>query len=387
MAGIVAARAVARRGAGLEFGVATPDDDAAVRRLLRQGVLPGRVRVSFEREPDASLAASIEGDRHDVLLARDAVSRDVVAITMRSERDVFVNGEVARVGYLGGFRVDARCRRLRSVLHDGFAFCRSRDPGPNSGMLLTSFVADNVGARRLLIDRRTATSPVFAPVSALTTFVLPVRRSKRPSGPGGALTVVAGTDNLLSEIAECLQRNGARYQCAPVWTEADLRSPVSTRGLAAEDFIVARRGSKVVGCGALWDQRAFKQVVVQGYSVGMAAIRPIVNILSPFGGVPLPPIGSVMPFAYFSHVAIDGDDPDVFDAVLAEGLARARSRRLTYVVTAFAAGHALREAVSRRWRHRHYETVVHAAYWPGTRGESMARSFDGRLFHFEAAVL
>lgn len=384
MAGIAAARAVARRGAGLEFGVATRDDDAAVRRLLREGVLPGRIRVSFEREPDASLAASIEGDRHDVLIARDAGTHEVLAMATRSERDLFVNGEPARVAYLGGFRIDPRCRRLRSVLDDGFAFCRSFDEPGRSGMLLASFVAENVSARRLLVDRRSASSPIFTPLAELTTFVLPVRGSQR-ARPTDSLSIVPGTNELIPDIARCLQRNLGRYQCAPVWAERDLRSALRTRGLSPQDFVVARRGVDVVGCGALWDQRAFKQVVVRGYPAALRAVRPIVNLLSFVGGVPLPAVGSTMPFAYFSHVAIDDDDREVFDAILSAVLANAKTRRLTHVVTAFSIG-VMREAVVRR-RHRSYATVVHAAYWPGTRGEQMVRSLDGRPFHFEAAVL
>src|SRR4051794_19024058 len=38
------------------FDVATPADDAEIRRVLRENPMPGAIRLSLEREPDAQLA-------------------------------------------------------------------------------------------------------------------------------------------------------------------------------------------------------------------------------------------------------------------------------------------------------------------------------------------
>jgi hypothetical protein len=46
-----------RSAVTLDF--ARPEDDAGVRVLLREQPMGGIVRVSLEREPDASLAASV----------------------------------------------------------------------------------------------------------------------------------------------------------------------------------------------------------------------------------------------------------------------------------------------------------------------------------------
>ena len=66
-----------------------------------------------------------------------------------------------------------------------------------------------------------------------------------------------------------------------------------------EDFFVALRGDKVAGCVALWDQRAYKQVVVRGYSRLLASSRWVLNIL----GAGLPACESTLPMAWLSHLA------------------------------------------------------------------------------------
>jgi len=59
------------RADGVRFELATPADDAEVRRLLRENPMPGRVSISLEREPDAGLAAEVESDVHHTVVARD----------------------------------------------------------------------------------------------------------------------------------------------------------------------------------------------------------------------------------------------------------------------------------------------------------------------------
>ena len=56
MAGPAAASELSTR-----FAVATRDDDAAIRRLLRENPMRGAVSVGFEREPDYFRGGEIAG--------------------------------------------------------------------------------------------------------------------------------------------------------------------------------------------------------------------------------------------------------------------------------------------------------------------------------------
>jgi hypothetical protein len=365
---------------------AGPEDDCEIRRLLRESAFAGDVSLSLEREPDSRIAAAIEGDVHDTLVARHRVSGEVAAIASRSVRDAFLNGVASRLGYLGQLRIDPRFRRHRGLLDAGFAFCRSLHLSSVAGdarIYLASVVAENEPARRLLAQRVPGW-PCFEPVDTLVSLAVPVRRRSDRGTTG--LHLVRGSADLATEIAACLDRNGRRAQFSPCWSGADLVSPVRTRGLELDDFVVAIRGGEVIGCVACWDQRAFKQVVVRGYSPRVTRWRSTINLLAPFTGVPaLPAVGAQFQFAYISHVAIDGDEVDVLVTLVKEACHHARMKGVEHVVLGLSAKSAALPRVKRSFRHRAYESLLYVAYWPD--GESVANTLDGRPSSPEVAIL
>lgn len=385
MAGTAAARAVAERDDRFAFELASSGDDGEIRRLLREHAFPGAISLSLEREPDAAIAASIEGDVHQTLLARDQFTGEVAAIATRSVRDAFVNGEPSRVGYLGQLRIDRRYRRHRSLLEDGFAFCRALHKRGDAHLYLTSIVADNQVARRLLLARRWTAGPRFTDIDRFVTLVIPLARQRRPIDVEG-IHIDRGSLSLVGEIATCLRRNLRRYQFAPCWTAEDLLSPDRTRGLSPEHFFVATRQGRLIGCLGCWEQRAFKQVVVRGYSPTLARWRPLVNMAAPWlGAAALPAVGQPLAFAYLSHAAVDDDRDDVMTALVTAACRHARAAGLDHVAIAFTARNALLGAIARRFRHRAYVSVLAVANWPD--GDEHLRSLDGRLPHPELAVL
>ncbi len=248
----------------VDFRVAGPDDDADLRRLLRDNPMAGEIAVSLEREPNAFLAAAVEGDRHHTIVARDAGRDRTVGMASRSVSDAFVNGEACQVGYLGQLRLDREYRRRPRLLAKGFSLLASLRDRHDLPFDITSIVADNTAARRVL-GAGLPGLPVYRELEAFTTLVIPVWRDRRQPA-GGTFQIRAAAEADLEEIAACLARNHARYQFARRWTANDLRSPERSRGLSAEDFIVATREGRVAGCLAVWNQSAFKQIVVRGYS-------------------------------------------------------------------------------------------------------------------------
>ena len=195
-----------------------------------------------------------------------------------------------------------------------------------------------------------------------------------------------GAPGLLAGIASCLERNRRRYQLAPRFSAADLTSPERSRGLEPEDFFLAIVRGEVVGCVALWDQSGFKQVVVRGYAPRLARWRPWLNRLSPITGTPrLPEPGQSLPHAYLSHLAVDGDDPEVFRALIEAAYAEARARRYVYVVIGLAARHRWRSWLEHRFKPRTYSSVLYAVHWQ--EGTEAVAALDGRMPHVEVALL
>jgi len=380
-----AARALSTTGAALarrfDVRVAAAADDEDVRRLLREHALPGDVALTFEREPDSAIAAGIEGDVHQTMVARERAGGRIAGIASRAERDVFLNGRPARLGYLGQLRADLRGHRVGALLDEGFAFCRSLHEQGHVPAYLTAIVEQNHAARRLLCGLRSPTAPRFVRAGGLVTLAIPRARRQRLRVPAG-IEIRQGSVELLPDIVACLDRNGRRCQFTPRWTIDDLLSARRTPGLEPRDFLVAIAGGRVTGCAAIWDQRGFKQGIVRGYSRRLARWRRVVNLAGSWLDVPaLPAIGRPLPFVYLSHVAIDDDRPDVTAALVSEARRRLPAG-VSYMVTAFAEGSPMLLAAG---RHRTYRSVLYLACWPD--GQRLVESLDARLPHPEVAIL
>jgi hypothetical protein len=361
--------------AALVLDRAGPADEPALRRLLRETPLPGAVALSLEREPDWHRAAAVEGDRHAVLVARRA--GEVVGVAARAVRTGFVDGAPARVGYLGQLRLAPGARGDLALLREGFArLAADRRPG-ELPFDLTSIVADNVRARRLLEAGR-AGLPVYAPLATLETLAL------APGGraPRRVATPPAGA---WPEVAAFVRREAARFQLAPAVDAAWLASPARCPGLAPADWLVVEDGRGLAAAGALWDQRAVRQVVVRGYAPALRLLRPLLAAVGPALGLPrLPPPGAPLATAYLAFAHARGDDPAAFGALLDAARAGAARRGLDAVVLGLAADHPLLAEATRR-RHRGYRSILYAVH--GAEGAAAVAALGRRVLAPEVATL
>lgn len=378
------------RGA-VRFSLATPADDADIRRLLRENPMGQEVSLSLEREPDSSLADSIEGDVSHTLVARDAATGRLAAVGGVCVRDAYINGDPVRLGYLGRLRVDRAYRHRMSIIRGGYQFLRELHPSLGVKLYLTSIFSDNAPARRLL-ERALPGMPTYRPLGSfdtllLTTPVAALTRILFPRAKGrGEVQIRRGTLEYLDDIVCCLSRNGPRFQFAPIWTREDLLSADRGRNLRPDDFLLALRNGRAVGCLAIWDQRPFKQAVVRGYATRLGRWRPLINLLGPLVGVPrLPATGQPLQIGYVSHVAVDGDDPAVFSSLMRTALASARRRGLRHLAVGFAARHPLLAVTRRLFRHRSSAATLYDVHWED--GADAFAALEGRPPHYEVALL
>jgi hypothetical protein len=355
---------------------ATPEDDPGLRRLLRDNPMEGEIRVSFEREPNAFLAAAVEGEPHPTIVARHP-ELGVVGMGSRSVWNAYVNGEPVRLGYLSHLRVDRAFRGKKRLLVEGYELLRSFRSPEEVPFDLTSIIADNDAARRLL-GAGVRGLPAYREIEGWTTLILTTSsRAKRVAG------IERGSRERIPEIAAFLDEQRKRFQFAPRFSAADLLSPERSRGLAPKDFFLIAEGDCLRGCLALWDQSGFKQVVVRGYAPRLARLRPWINLAAPLLGTPrLPEPGRNLPHAYVSHLAAE---EEVFEALIEAAYAEARARGYVYLVIGLAGRHPGLPWLRRRFRPREYASVLYGVDWEGG-GEALA-ALDGRMPHVEVALL
>src|SRR6202790_2964694 len=368
----------------MRFDLALREDEPAIRRLLRRTPIPGDITLSLEREPSACAANAVASEHTQILVARTEENGEVVAMGVRGVMNWYVNGTPSKIGYLGQLRVDPSYRARPRFLLRGYAkFKELHEADGCTQIYATTIMTDNMPARRVL-ESPMKGMPSYRHIDDLVTFAITTRTGSRGLLPG--VQIVDATSGDLEEIERCLARYGSRYQFSPVWSHAVLRDADRMRDLRVDDFILARRNGQLVGCLALWDQRKFKQTVVRGYSWQLACARPVTNALSHFVGSPrLPPVGEQLDMAYVSHVAIDGDDPQVLEILLRRALVRAAERGVTLVSLGFSHRNVLAGFVATRFRARKYHSRIYVVFWPD--GAGIADTVKRLPSHLEVPFL
>ena len=348
--------------------VASRGDDPGIRALVERQAMPGRISLALAREPDFSTGCLVTGDSHRILVARSADGGEVVGVACRSVRRLFLNGREQRVGYLGQLRVDERFRG-RWLVSRGFSLLEQmhrEDPLP---AYLASIVEGNDEAVGVLVSKRRRSFPSFREVAPYRTLALSLRRARPPVN--GTESIVRGPDVAAGELVGFLRTEGAQRQLFPAWTEDDLRH-LGTLGLNLEDVRVALRGSAIVGVMALWDQSAYKQTVVRGYSGWLRALTPI-----------LPRAGAVVRHAYASLICVSNDDPGVFGRLLRHVYRLARARGFQYLLVGLDARDPKLDA-TRAYPHYVYPSRLYFARWAGT---TWHEDPDERLVYVDIATL
>jgi hypothetical protein len=162
----------------LEYRLATEADEPDLRRLLREHPFPGSIQVTFEREPDFFLAAPIEGDFHQVAIARDTDTGQLVAMLTRTIRNVYINGQVEPLGSIGQLRIAPAYRALpRAIVRMG-QLMEELDRDGRAPIYLISIIEDNLPARHFLTGG-IPHLPVLREFARYHTLALYTRRPRR----------------------------------------------------------------------------------------------------------------------------------------------------------------------------------------------------------------
>ena len=124
---------------------------------------------------------------------------------------------------------------------------------------------------------------------------------------------------------------------------------------------------------ALWDQSAYKQSVVRGYSGWLRAAAPL-----------LPRPGTKLRSAFASLISVAGDDPLIFKSLLRETYSTAARRGFDYLLV----GLDIRDpflSVARSYPHVAYPSRLYLATWPD--GGPLYEPLDARPAYVDIATL
>lgn len=374
MAGPVAESRLSRA----RFLVATREHDAAMRRLLRDNPMAGAISLSLEREPEYFRGANIAGaaDRTILVFEDDRLA----CMGRSSARVCWINGQAVRAGYLAELRLDGSAQGRFDLIRRGYRYFQELDRDEPVETYFTSIAADNERARRLLESGRRGL-PDYDLLGEFATVLITVPRRATLA----RLSTEKGSPARAAQMVTVLNNQARRHHLGACWTEESLRS-LERHGLPLDRFRLFLDGERIVACGALWDQRTFRQTVIRGYAQPLRAARPLINLAASFlGTLRLPAPGSILSHAFVSPLAFETGYESLLPDFVESFFPVASELGLEYLTLGLPALDERLPSLRNRFSTRCYGSLLYRVRWPGSASERVR--FGGGMFFPEVALL
>ena len=358
---------------------ATADDNEQLVGLANACPMVGDVSLRIDRGPNFFALNRLEGDQWTVGVAeREGAIVGCVAV---SERRSFVNGRDSRTGYAGDLKVHPE-HRDTTIADELSRYCERACSGlpPTAPVLITVLAGNRAMERRLPGPRGV---PAFKLIGTIRTHSMPILW-RRPAARSIAIEPARWSD--LGEMAALWKRVAPLRQLAPVLPVDAMAWWIrSTPGLDISSYRVARSQSgEVLGFIAVWDQRAFKQLNVIGYSPRMKAARAVFNALAPVvGGEPMPGTGQALNCVTIAHICVPGERADVLRALLASSHNELRRTGISFINIGLDTRDQLSSAMDGFFAQ---PTDVNA-YVTRSRSGTPSEPFDEAPIHYEIALV
>jgi len=360
------------------FETARPEDAGEILEILEEIDFKGKISLTFTRRPDPIASFRKEGKRVDILVSRDTREGRITAVAAASINRMFYDGEAADIGYLFGLRVRQEYRRRYLLLPAGFDTLFRLHQGLDIPVYITTILEENVLARRLL-EKRRASMPVYEYHGDYETYALATGGRARRT-PGFRFRTAERAD--VPALAAFLREQGRRFQFFPVLEAQELESPDAP--VRFHDFtLMLDPDGRILAAGAVWDQRAYKQYILNRYEGVFRLLYPV-SFLFPLMRYPrLARPGSILNYFTLAFWAVRDDCPDWFERFLCH-LAR-ETRAYDYFVLGVHRRHPLREPL-RGKPHLPYKARMYLVH-PRDRGPRKGFPDSGRVPYLEIGRL
>lgn len=365
------------------FEQAAAQDSKEILRILEDAPFKGKISLLYTRRPDACLSFKQEGEDVYIIVARDTKYNKIAGFGACAIRTLFVNGSPARIGYLFGLRIARAYLKKFPILHRGYAYLRTLHQTKNIACYITTILEDNLPAQTLL-EKRRAFMPTYHPFGKYEIFALMTGRTRK-----SRLSRLASYSFRRAAISDLpalitfLHEQGQQFQFFPILTESTLRSETFP-GLRVENFwLMQDTEGEFLAAGALWDQRSYKQYVLQGYGGYFKWFYPFAKLLPLFGFPALPAPGSTLAFCTLSFWTVKDRNPELFSLFLEQMTLAAAS--FPFLLVGIHEAHPLHSILQKR-PHISYRSNVYLVFWEEQQ-EFVANLRQDNLPYIECGML
>jgi len=311
---------------------ATDADNLALCALSKVPIA-GQISLSLERCPDYFAGARIQNEDVEINLICDRSDGGrIAAVFGTGSRWLYVGGTPRPVRYLSDVRIlpDYQGLRLLKMINNHIVDRETSQPGAtvHSVMFSDNDAMLGVIRRRQPNGRGRNRYLWFHDAGVYRTSAVSLAGGERRHDYRYEIRRAAAGD--VETMQRFFEAEAPGKELFPHYRFDRLGEP-HYRGLAIQDYFLAFDGGELVGITGTWDQQAFKQTRITGYSGVLRWARPAANALSwAITGFALPPAGTELRYFYLHTIVTRSNSVTVFQDLVEHIYANHRRREHMY---------------------------------------------------------
>ena len=309
----------------------TEESDApGLSELLADTPQEGSIQLNFEREPNYFWATDVGTTQRDLWVMFDTEQERVAGAFSMGKRDVYVDGERQAIRYGSDLRIHRDYQGGRSLLR----FFKALPKVIGDDYYQTVILEENEASLSTVGGNRLKLQPKYYPYRRHRTNMIDLRRREKHQPDCQVRRATRDDLTLMQSFFDDNARDKQFYPCYD-FGQVGSDDPYY-RDIRLEDFFLAFEGGELVGLTGLWDQKKFKQTRIAGYAKGIAVARPFYNLYTKiFGGLSLPPAGSLTSYVNLHSTVVKDNRSDVFADLLASVRVELRDSHYDALVVGF----------------------------------------------------
>ncbi len=345
------------------------DEGKRILEILETSPAKGAIELLYTRRPNAYESYHKESDDVRVHVIKDEES--IIATSAEVIRDVYINGIVKKASYLCGLKKDPH---YNGVVNFGKLFFKSLTR-KDVDCYFCSVVEDNKEARALFEKRRKRVMNMDYLQNYTTYMFKPYFKFKADSSKFVFKQVQKDDEKLLLKF---LNAEGKNKNFFPVFKSLD-----QFTDLKANDFFVLKKDNEIIACGALWNQKNYRQYIVKKYNGLMKFVKILNPLIGKLGYIKLPKENEPINFPMLSFFIAKEDNEEYYKIFLNYIVKEIRKKYDMFVVGSTA--NSVSSEIYKRLKSIRFNTKIYSIDF--VYGKGKVQKIDGNKLWLECGLL
>jgi hypothetical protein len=294
------------------------EDGIEMLELIESESSSGIIELIYTRRPNAFESYKKECKDSKVAIIRDKKGK--IAFQAACIPGCYhVDGKSVIAGYVGGIRKRNDYNGLINW-KDVVNFVEKQ----GLDIYLCSFLSGNEASEKMFFKKRDF-MPELLPLCNYTTYIINPKIFKKKLLEGLTFRSINRDD--IDNVHEFLKKEMMKYNFSPV-----VNNITDFSGLNLDDCYILERKGEILVFGALWNQKGFKQYIVEGYSKTLKMIQKFSFISGILGYIEMPEEGKEFDFPILSFFYSKDGNMEIYNLFLNQIAQAVRKKYKMFVI-------------------------------------------------------